>query len=198
MIFVRIIKYTEDFQLKIRTDNVQWPHLSTWFAVVFVFCVCINVVGQVTNEFCHLLEKSKQLFNGLRDLPQVGGGKRHQLKPRVFNTCTKSHHNIKQGIKCNKRMCSSARSQAVAGLLWSHVWHLHSTLEVPTATPSSAWQVETCYKKISYKRTKEDAYCKSSLWSGNGMSAMNKNIIDRWKCQNHSFLKLSQKFLRQR
>ena len=148
----------------------------------------------MTNEFCHLLEKSKQLFNGLRDLPQVGGGKRHQLKPRVFNTCTKSHHNIKQGIKCNKRMCSSARSQAVAGLLWSHVWHLHSTLEVPTATPSSARQVETCYKKIYYKRTKEDAYCKSSLWSGNGMSAMNKNIIDRWKCQNHCFQKISQIF----
>ena len=26
---------------------------------------------KVINEFCHLLEKSKQLFNGLRDLPQV-------------------------------------------------------------------------------------------------------------------------------
>ena len=26
---------------------------------------------KIINEFCHLLEKSKQLFNGLRDLPQV-------------------------------------------------------------------------------------------------------------------------------
>ena len=26
---------------------------------------------KVINEFCHLLEKSKQLFNGLRDMPQV-------------------------------------------------------------------------------------------------------------------------------
>ena len=26
---------------------------------------------KVVNEFCHLLEKSKQLFNGLRDMPQV-------------------------------------------------------------------------------------------------------------------------------
>ena len=27
---------------------------------------------RIVNEFCHLLEKSKQLFNGLRDLPQYG------------------------------------------------------------------------------------------------------------------------------
>ena len=26
---------------------------------------------KIINEFCHLLEKSKQLFNGLRDMPQV-------------------------------------------------------------------------------------------------------------------------------
>ena len=26
---------------------------------------------KVVNEFCHLLEKSKQLFNGLRDMAQV-------------------------------------------------------------------------------------------------------------------------------
>ena len=26
---------------------------------------------KVIAEFCHLLEKSKQLFNGLRDMPQV-------------------------------------------------------------------------------------------------------------------------------
>ena len=51
------------------------------------------------------------------------------------------------------------------------------------------------YQKISCC-TNEDAYCKSPFWSGNGMSAMNKNIIDRWKCQNHSFLKLLQRCLR--
>ena len=27
---------------------------------------------KIVNEFCHLLEKSKQLFNGLRDMPQYG------------------------------------------------------------------------------------------------------------------------------
>jgi hypothetical protein len=27
---------------------------------------------RIVAEFCHLLEKSKQLFNGLRDLPQYG------------------------------------------------------------------------------------------------------------------------------
>ena len=27
---------------------------------------------KIVNEFCHFLEKSKQLFNGLRDLPQYG------------------------------------------------------------------------------------------------------------------------------
>ena len=27
---------------------------------------------RIVTEFCHLLEKSKQLFNGLRDLPQYG------------------------------------------------------------------------------------------------------------------------------
>jgi hypothetical protein len=27
---------------------------------------------RIVSEFCHLLEKSKQLFNGLRDLPQYG------------------------------------------------------------------------------------------------------------------------------
>lgn len=33
---------------------------------------------RIVLEFCHLLEKSKQLFNGLRDLPQYG-------KPFSFN-----------------------------------------------------------------------------------------------------------------
>lgn len=33
---------------------------------------------RIVLEFCHLLEKSKQLFNGLRDLPQYG-------KPLFFN-----------------------------------------------------------------------------------------------------------------
>lgn len=32
---------------------------------------------RIVLEFCHLLEKSKQLFNGLRDLPQYG-----ELRPR--------------------------------------------------------------------------------------------------------------------
>ena len=37
--------------------------------------LAIDMEGEerkVINEFCHLLEKSKQLFNGLRDMPQVG------------------------------------------------------------------------------------------------------------------------------
>ena len=36
--------------------------------------VVLDLEGEerkVINEFCHLLEKSKQLFNGLRDMPQV-------------------------------------------------------------------------------------------------------------------------------
>lgn len=31
-----------------------------------------DVDRKVVTEFCYLLEKSKQLFNGLRDLPQYG------------------------------------------------------------------------------------------------------------------------------
>jgi hypothetical protein len=37
---------------------------------------------RIVLEFCHLLEKSKQLFNGLRDLPQYG--KRESDKNRSW------------------------------------------------------------------------------------------------------------------
>ena len=53
---------------------------------------------------------------------------------------------LKKKINCNK-MCSSAWSQAVARLLWSNVWHLHSALEVPATTPCSARQV-TLFQNI--------------------------------------------------
>ena len=36
---------------------------------------------KIVNEFCHLLEKSKQLFNGLRDMPQYG---HKQWQARIF------------------------------------------------------------------------------------------------------------------
>jgi hypothetical protein len=39
---------------------------------------------RIVLEFCHLLEKSKQLFNGLRDLPQYGELINFQPSPRDY------------------------------------------------------------------------------------------------------------------
>ncbi|XP_053624873.1 protein SCAI [Plodia interpunctella] len=40
-------------------------------------------------EFCHLLEKAKQLFNGLRELPQYGHKQWHSYFGRTFDVYTK-------------------------------------------------------------------------------------------------------------
>ena len=44
---------------------------------------------KVVNEFCHLLEKSKQLFNGLRDMPQYGHKQWQAYFGRTFDIYTK-------------------------------------------------------------------------------------------------------------
>ncbi|XP_042868530.1 protein SCAI-like isoform X2 [Penaeus japonicus] len=44
---------------------------------------------KIVNEFCHLLEKSKQLFNGLRDLPQYGHKQWQAYFGRTFDIYTK-------------------------------------------------------------------------------------------------------------
>ena len=44
---------------------------------------------KVVLEFCHLLEKSKQLFNGLRDLPQYGHKQWQGYFGRTFDVYTK-------------------------------------------------------------------------------------------------------------
>eukprot|EP00092_Neocalanus_flemingeri_P003583 GFUD01003843.1.p1 GENE.GFUD01003843.1~~GFUD01003843.1.p1 ORF type:complete len:573 (+),score=133.56 GFUD01003843.1:138-1856(+) len=44
---------------------------------------------KVVNEFCHLLEKSKQLFNGLRDMPQYGHKQWQGYFGRTFDIYTK-------------------------------------------------------------------------------------------------------------
>lgn len=44
---------------------------------------------KVINEFCHLLEKSKQLFNGLRDMPQYGHKQWQGYFGRTFDIYTK-------------------------------------------------------------------------------------------------------------
>ncbi|XP_012256360.1 protein SCAI [Athalia rosae] len=44
---------------------------------------------KVVLEFCHLLEKSKQLFNGLRDLPQYGHKQWQAYFGRTFDIYTK-------------------------------------------------------------------------------------------------------------
>lgn len=44
---------------------------------------------KVISEFCHLLEKSKQLFNGLRDLPQYGHKQWQAYFGRTFDIYTK-------------------------------------------------------------------------------------------------------------
>ncbi|XP_060600178.1 protein SCAI-like [Ruditapes philippinarum] len=44
---------------------------------------------RIVNEFCHLLEKSKQLFNGLRDLPQYGHKQWQSYFGRTFDVYTK-------------------------------------------------------------------------------------------------------------
>jgi hypothetical protein len=44
---------------------------------------------KIVGEFCHLLEKSKQLFNGLRDLPQYGHKQWQAYFGRTFDIYTK-------------------------------------------------------------------------------------------------------------
>lgn len=44
---------------------------------------------RIVNEFCQLLEKSKQLFNGLRDLPQYGHKQWQAYFGRTFDVYTK-------------------------------------------------------------------------------------------------------------
>ncbi|XP_049545809.1 protein SCAI isoform X1 [Anopheles darlingi] len=44
---------------------------------------------KIVLEFCHLLEKSKQLFNGLRDLPQYGHRQWQAYFGRTFDVYTK-------------------------------------------------------------------------------------------------------------
>lgn len=44
---------------------------------------------KIVNEFCHYLEKSKQLFNGLRDLPQYGHKQWQSYFGRTFDVYTK-------------------------------------------------------------------------------------------------------------
>ena len=44
---------------------------------------------KIVNEFCHLLEKSKQLFNGLRDMPQYGHRQWQAYFGRTFDIYTK-------------------------------------------------------------------------------------------------------------
>lgn len=44
---------------------------------------------KVVNEFCHLLEKSKQLFNGLRDMPQYGHKQWQGYFGRTFDIYTR-------------------------------------------------------------------------------------------------------------
>lgn len=44
---------------------------------------------KIVSEFCHLLEKSKQLFNGLRDLPQYGHKQWQAYFGRTFDIYTK-------------------------------------------------------------------------------------------------------------
>lgn len=44
---------------------------------------------KVVAEFVHLLEKSKQLFNGLRDLPQYGHKQWQAYFGRTFDIYTK-------------------------------------------------------------------------------------------------------------
>lgn len=57
--------------------------------------VVLDLEGEerkVINEFCHLLEKSKQLFNGLRDMPQVNNMEQisddYRSKIYLWNRCT--------------------------------------------------------------------------------------------------------------
>ncbi|KAK3853647.1 hypothetical protein Pcinc_039823 [Petrolisthes cinctipes] len=48
-----------------------------------------EIERKVVSEFCHLLEKSKQLFNGLRDLPQYGHKQWQAYFGRTFDIYTK-------------------------------------------------------------------------------------------------------------
>ena len=63
-------------------------------ASIYIFSSIFNIEIlhfniQVVNEFCHLLEKSKQLFNGLRDMPQYGHKQWQAYFGRTFDIYTK-------------------------------------------------------------------------------------------------------------
>lgn len=81
---------------------------------------------RIVLEFCHLLEKSKQLFNGLRDLPQYG---EYRMALGIFQSARMSTVNS---------FCHNFRSPAVAGLFRANIRRLHETVEVSTAAPARA------------------------------------------------------------
>lgn len=63
---------------------------------------------RIVLEFCHLLEKSKQLFNGLRDLPQYG---------KLSCACIKFHISVERF----KIFIKYFRASTVAGIFWTNV-----------------------------------------------------------------------------
>jgi hypothetical protein len=92
---------------------------------------------RIVLEFCHLLEKSKQLFNGLRDLPQYG---EHR---RPGNISSRPHVTI--------NFAFHFRSPAMAGLFRANIRRLHETMEVSTAAPAGA-RFEIWIKAMANRR----------------------------------------------
>lgn len=66
----------------------QWPR-SRFTSKMVMMASMDDHERKVVLEFCHLLEKSKQLFNGLRDLPQYGHKQWQGYFGRTFDIYTK-------------------------------------------------------------------------------------------------------------
>lgn len=87
---------------------------------------------KIVLEFCHLLEKSKQLFNGLR----------YVLKTlSAISVAIHMYHiNLQEAtmFKWKKFLQRFAAiwSSSVAGVLWPNIWCIYKTMEIP-ATASA-------------------------------------------------------------
>ena len=73
---------------------------------------------KIVNEFCHLLEKSKQLFNGLRDMPQYGHKQWQAYFGRTFDIYTKLWKFQQQHRPVLDRSDCEARNYLATHLMW--------------------------------------------------------------------------------
>ncbi|CAF1021702.1 unnamed protein product [Adineta steineri] len=82
---------------------------------------------KIVQEFSHLLEKSKQLFNGLRDLPQYGHKQWQPYFGRTFDVYTKlwkfqQQHRVLLDKKYGLKRCQIGEIASKIGQLYYHFY----------------------------------------------------------------------------